>query len=350
MWSSYQVVYSVFVGIIIISQVSSFSPHLLTATQHQVFTAMDKRRRTTKGAGIVKLAETSSTQTSTNKQPYQKQQHSSGRRWKARRKHEVFLPSPSRHISQKEEEALIKQLTYLPPNVCCVSAYTGSNVDKSNVDSSKEIDTSDTGVGRPIAIKSYPLVMQLANNNINNSNDNNHEHQASNSDEEEPKEVDINSRYTNCSSITPFPTMYWLTCPHISKAISELERNGYVKIFEERIMNDNELTNIWYNVHEEYASERWNLLTINDQEYLSKKRSSMKDILQYSGVAGTDHKGVRVQNADRTNFVPSVKCLHSHYAHYRSQDDTEGKSDVVINMVGKWTHELLIEQFPDLVI
>ena len=347
MWSSYQVVYSVAVGIIInSSHVSSFS---LTATQHQVFTAMDKRRRLTKGAGIVKLAETSTT---TNKQPYQKQQHSSGRRWKARRKHEIFLPSPSRNITQREENALIKQLTYLPPNVCCVSAYTGSNVNKSNVDSSKDIDTSDTGVGRPIAIKSYPLVMQLANNNINNSDDNNNEQQALNNDkEEEPKEeeVDINSRYTNCSSITPFPTMYWLTCPHISKAISELERNGYVKIFEERIVNDNELTNIWYNVHEEYANERWNLLTINDQEYLSKERSSMKDILQYSGVAGTDHKGVRAQNADRESYVPSVKCLHSHYAHYRSQNDTEG-SEAVINMVGKWTHELLIEQFPDLVI
>jgi len=345
--SSLAVVYSA-VGIIvatIISQVSSFSPHnLLTATQLQVFTAMDKRRRITKGAGIVKLAET--TTSSTTKQPYQKQQHSSGRRWKARRKHEVFLPSPSRDITQQEEDALIKQLTYLPPNVCCVSAYTGSNVNsKSNVDSSKDIDTSDTGVGRPIAIKSYPLVMQLANNNINNSD----EQQASNDDTEPKEEEDINSRYTNCSSITPFPTMYWLTCPHISKAISELERNGYVKIFEERILNNVELTNIWYNVHEEYAIERWNLLTLEDQEYLSKERSSMKDILQYSGVAGTDHKGVRAQNADRTSFVPSVKCLHSHYAHYRSQDDTEG-SKAVINMVGKWTHELLIEQFPDLVV
>jgi len=346
MWSSSRViVYSVVFGIIIISKVSSFTP-TLTATQHQVFTAMDKRRRVTKGAGIVKLAETT---TSTKKQPYQKQQHSSGRRWKARRKHEVFLPSPSRNISQKEEDALIKQLTYLPPNVCCISAYTGSNVNnKSNVDSSKDIDTSDTGVGRPIAIKSYPLVMQLANNNININNSD--EQQASNDGEEEPKEEeDINSRYTNCSSITPFPTMYWLTCPHISKAISELERNGYVKIFEERILNNVELTNIWYNVHEEYANERWNLLTLEDQEYVSKERSSMKDILQYSGVAGTDHKGVRAQNADRTSFVPSVKCLHSHYAHYRSQDDTEG-SKAVINMVGKWTHELLIEQFPDLVV
>ena len=75
----------------------------------------------------------------------------------------------------------------------------------------------------------------------------------------------------------------------------------------------------------------------------------MKDILEYSGVAGTDHKGVRAQNADRTNYVPSVKCLHSHYAHYRSQDDTE-ESKAVINMVGKWTHELLVEQFPDLVV
>ena len=78
---------------------------------------------------------------------------------------------------------------------------------------------------------------------------------------------------------------------------------------------------------------------------------SLSNFINYynAHLLGTDHKGVRAQNADRTSFVPSVKCLHSHYAHYRSQDDTEG-SKTVINMVGKWTHELLIEQFPDLVV
>ena len=56
-----------------------------------------------------------------------------------------------------------------------------------------------------------------------------------------------------------------------------------------------------------------------------KKRESMQEMIQYSGVAGTDHQGVREKdllllcNDDNTPFVPSVKILHSHNAHYRSQ-------------------------------
>ena len=39
-------------------------------------------------------------------------------------------------------------------------------------------------------------------------------------------------------------------------------------------------------------------------------------------------------------FEPCIKCLHSHYAHYRSGGD--------INIVGKWVGELLLEEFPEL--
>mmetsp|Transcript_6071 Transcript_6071/g.10905 ORF Transcript_6071/g.10905 Transcript_6071/m.10905 type:complete len:86 (+) Transcript_6071:3-260(+) len=85
-------------------------------------------------------------------------------------------------------------------------------------------------------------------------------------------------------------------------------------------------------------------------------------MIQYSGVAGTDHRGLRENNDAETTttdggsntFVPSVKCLHSHYAHYRSQlsNDTgnDGTMEIAYNLIGRWTHELLVEQFPEIVL
>lgn len=174
---------------------------------------------------------------------------------------------------------------------------------------------------------------------------------------------------------TPFPTLYWLTCPHVSRAISELERVGHVRNLQLKLANnDNTLAKEWWECHEEYAFERWNILSKYDQDWLlgkedadvdeMKQRTSMRDMIQCSGVAGTDHRGLRKEGVegeegDSSFFVPSVKCLHSHYAHYRSQlsrrsTTNNGESDDVnnikYNLVGKWTHELLLEHFPDIIL
>ena len=52
----------------------------------------------------------------------------------------------------------------------------------------------------------------------------------------------------------------------------------------------------------------------------------------------------------RTNL--SIKCLHSHYAHYRSQVAKRGldETDININIVGRYTHLVLQEEFPDFIL
>ena len=134
-----------------------------------------------------------------------------------------------------------------------------------------------------------------------------------------------------------------------------------------RLENDESLAKEWWQCHEEYATERWELLSESDREWLlsnsqvpdeqnspeQRKVESMREMIQYSGVAGTDHRRLIEKDDDNNNkkdaslCVPSVKCLHSHYAHYRSQKESE---TTVVNIIGKWTHELLMEEFPDLVI
>jgi hypothetical protein len=279
------------------------------------------------------------------------QLHPTGRRWKRRRKQQTFVSSPHREVTPFEEVALLQQLGYVPPNICCVSSCSGDYEDHTTTvvtnNRKEEMDTSPNGTGRPIAIKSYPLLIQQTNS--------------------DDKYSSMDQLYNNCH-VTPFPTMYWLSDVHISRAISELERLGFVREFQSRLEMDDGFANEWYQCHKEYAMERWELLSIPDREWLlrdgledekeQKTISSMRDMIQHSGVAGTDYKG-EMQDRDGRQppphgslFVPSVKCLHSHYAHYRSQlcRNNQRKNDECAswNVVGKWTHDLLLEKFPEL--
>ncbi|KAL3822567.1 hypothetical protein ACHAXA_007678 [Cyclostephanos tholiformis] len=279
-----------------------------------------------------------------------------------RRKTQTFLPSPGRDISPDDERALMEQLGYVPPNVCCVSARSGGENGDGDHSTTTVVDTSIGGAGRPIAIKSYPLLVQL------------HDYIVDANVLDDTDDDDLAHRI-------PFPTLYWLSCPHVSRAISELERGGYVRIFQRRLEDDDSglLGAGWWACHGAYADERWDALSARDREWLlredallggggggedHKRRRSMMEMIRTSGVAGTDHNswgGTRSGGGGGggggTASVPSVKCLHSHYAHYRSQlsrcnagDDNDDDENVVLNMVGKWTHELLLECFPEILL
>lgn len=326
------------------------------------------------------------------------QDHSSGRRWKNKRKRNKFLTPPDKFVTPQEEMALLEQLGYVPPNLSCVSARSNEAttcVSKLTAipqelpnDSKNAIDTSSTGIGRPIAIRSYPLLMQLKHSNVPNQQiDEEHDELSQNN----LHSIENHRHYLNSNSVitTPFPTLYWLTCPHVSKAISELERRGYVREFQSRLESDDSLARRWLDCHEEYAKERWNVLSPLHRNWLSlisvdgedsngdegisdaerRKIESMREMLQYSGVAGTDHRGLKRHSNDGVGqnvlFVPSVKCLHSHYAHYRSQTSKiyanncrEENNDAImsaceetmtLNLVGEWTHRLLMANFPYLI-
>ncbi len=70
-------------------------------------------------------------------------------------------------------------------------------------------------------------------------------------------------------------------------------------------------------MHAAYASERWNMLTPKDKLVVEKKHwvRALRDV----GIAGIRNPA-------------SVKCLHTHYAHYLATGQ---------NLVGQWVHEAL---------
>jgi len=214
-------------------------------------------------------------------------------------------------VSQSDQDIIKQQLGYIPPNLHSVSARSKEN-------------------SNPIAIQTYPL--------------------GGGSPQRRAKAA---------QNLTPFPTLFWLTCPLVSKAISNLEREGAAKLLEARLHDTENAFEEMMACHEEYAKLRWNSLVSEDRNLLlsgisfnddkgnnqdsisfdeAKRKKQFEgfcNILQKSGVAGTDYNR-------KDGSLPSVKCLHAHYAHYRSVCDENHSQNT--NIIGKWTHELLCQE------
>jgi hypothetical protein len=55
---------------------------------------------------------------------------------------------------------------------------------------------------------------------------------------------------------TPFPTLYYLTCPRVGKEVSRLEANGVMREMTERLEHDQELAAGYRAAHEDYLRRR----------------------------------------------------------------------------------------------
>lgn len=88
---------------------------------------------------------------------------------------------------------------------------------------------------------------------------------------------------------TPFPTLYWLSCPLAIKRIGRIEAAGGVAAMDRRAMRDPVFGAALEEAHADYAALRSQSIPGNSVHAPS------------GGVGGT-----RV----------GVKCLHAHYAHH----------------------------------
>jgi hypothetical protein len=129
---------------------------------------------------------------------------------------------------------------------------------------------------------------------------------------------------------TPFPTLYWLCHGKIHRAVGELERLGYGKNGS-IVLTQNE-EHLLLECHRQYARDRWRSLSEEDRTQLPEQIIPM---LKESGIAGINVMAMTIQD----NGLPSFKCLHAHYAHYRANGT---------NPVGAHVERLLRSHFPDL--
>lgn len=111
---------------------------------------------------------------------------------------------------------------------------------------------------------------------------------------------------------TPFPTLYWLTCPLSHTRIGRMEGAGGVKRMERRADVDPAFRSALEAAHESYRRERDSMLAEDDDP-------------RPSGGVGGARAG--------------VKCLHAHYAHAAA-----GCANPVGELVGSWIEPLDCEQ------
>ncbi|EQC33108.1 hypothetical protein SDRG_09096 [Saprolegnia diclina VS20] len=117
--------------------------------------------------------------------------------------------------------------------------------------------------------------------------------------------------------IEPFPTTFWLASTELKEKVSVLEGMGFVDIFTERLTSNPEYLEAMAMAHQSYADLRYGLLTPRDMAIVEAK--GWQRALKHVGIAGIRNRA-------------SVKCLHTHYAHYLATKT---------NIVGAWVQEAL---------
>jgi len=85
---------------------------------------------------------------------------------------------------------------------------------------------------------------------------------------------------------TPFPTFYYLTCPHATAACSRLESAGVMRDMQQRLSTDPELALRYASAFEDYV----------------KRRTAVEDVPEIAHVAAG-------------GMPDRVKCLHAHLGH-----------------------------------
>jgi hypothetical protein len=84
---------------------------------------------------------------------------------------------------------------------------------------------------------------------------------------------------------SPFPTLYWLTCPVLAKRVSRLESEGSLKELSARLQRDPEL------------------------------RSRLAEALDHYRARRDSHEVIGDSGGPPGGGPERVKCLHAHVAH-----------------------------------
>ena len=85
---------------------------------------------------------------------------------------------------------------------------------------------------------------------------------------------------------TPFPTMFYLTCPRATAACSRLESAGVMRDMQERLSTDPELAQRYQHAHEDYL----------------RRREAVEHVEE-------------IRNVSAGGMPDRVKCLHVHLGH-----------------------------------
>ncbi len=115
-----------------------------------------------------------------------------------------------------------------------------------------------------------------------------------------PQVIQTHPLHRHGSSFVFFPTLFWLTCPFLSAAVSQMETRGDVKRWEARLEEDPQLAALYRQAQESYRQERNGLLTPEDWAFLFSHGALNRT---QTGIVGLANFG-------------RVKCLHGQLAQF----------------------------------
>ncbi|OUM99452.1 MAG: hypothetical protein BAA04_08775, partial [Firmicutes bacterium ZCTH02-B6] len=105
-----------------------------------------------------------------------------------------------------------------------------------------------------------------------------------------------------------FPTVYWLTCPHLIAAIGRLEAQGWIGRYEKRLAEEPHFAEALAASHAAAAADRLRRVPAEWRDALERDYPRLWQSLAETGVAGIRSRS-------------GVKCLHAHYADYVGRGD-----------------------------
>ncbi len=111
---------------------------------------------------------------------------------------------------------------------------------------------------------------------------------------------------------TPFPTLYYLTCPRASAAISRLEAAGLMREMSGRLQSDESLRARYQAAHEDYLARR-------DE---AARQAGLEPL-----PPGTQSAG---------GMPDRVKCLHALAAHALAVPGVNPLGDEAVEAAGRW--------------
>jgi len=116
-----------------------------------------------------------------------------------------------------------------------------------------------------------------------------------------PQVLKVHPLVARKGKVTPFPTLFWLTCTHYRQSISRLEAEGYIAKVNEILGNDTTMAAKFVENQEEYRNLRFDELDQEDQKFL-EERPQMQLKLRM-GIGGSHNKS-------------RIRCLHENFAHF----------------------------------
>ncbi|GGK67727.1 hypothetical protein Ppa06_29200 [Planomonospora parontospora subsp. parontospora] len=111
---------------------------------------------------------------------------------------------------------------------------------------------------------------------------------------------------------SPFPTLFYLTCPRANSAIGTLESTGMMREMRERLAGDPELAEAYRLAHEDYVARR-------DKAAAAEGLEPLPRGMQSSG-----------------GMPDRVKCLHALVAHELAAPGTNPFGREALDALGEW--------------